>query len=65
MTGAREIELNVGEAWIKIKGKGEPFAVWISDIIDKVILGVVVLETLGFDVDAVKGTLKERPLLLY
>ncbi|MHC1611113.1 MAG: retroviral-like aspartic protease family protein [Candidatus Methanospirareceae archaeon] len=65
VTGAGLIKVKRGEAWIKLKGKEGPFNVWISDIIDKVLLGVVVLESLGFDVDPTTGTLKERPLLLY
>ena len=65
VTGAGLIKVKRGEAWIKLKGKEGPFNVWISDIIDKVLLGVVVLESLGFDVDPATGTLKERPLLLY
>jgi len=65
VTGAGLIKVKRGEAWIKLKGKEGPFNVWISDFIDKVLLGVVVLESLGFDVDPATGTLKERPLLLY
>ena len=65
MTGGGEIKILGGEAWIKVKGKEKPFAVGISDIIDKVLLGVVVLESLGFEVDPTTGTLKEKPLLLY
>jgi len=65
MTGAGVIKVKSGNAWIKVKGKEKPFGIWISDFIDKVLLGVVVLESLGFDVDPATGTLKERPLLLY
>jgi len=65
MTGAGVIKVKSGNAWIKVKGKEKPFGVWISDFIDKVLLGVVVLESLGFEVDPATGTLKERPLLLY
>jgi len=67
MTGAGVIKVKSGNAWIKVKGKEKPFGIWISDFIDidKVLLGVVVLESLGFDVDPTTGTLKERPLLLY
>ncbi|MEA2075483.1 MAG: retroviral-like aspartic protease family protein [Euryarchaeota archaeon] len=65
ITGAGVIKVKRGEAWIKLKGKEGPFSVWVSNIIDKVLLGVVVLESLGFDVDPTTGTLKERPLLLY
>ena len=64
-TGAGEVKIKRGRAWIKLKGKDSPFDVWISDVIDKVLLGVVVLLTLGFEVDPVSETLKERPLLLY
>ncbi len=59
------VRVKRGRTWIKLKGKGESFDVWISDFIDKVLLGVVVLETFGFEIDPVTGTLKERPLLLY
>lgn len=65
MTGAGVISVKTGNAWIKVKGKEKPFGVWISDFIDKVLLGVVVLESLGFEVDPTTGTLKEKPLLLY
>jgi len=49
----------------KTQRRGGPFNVWISDIIDKVLIGVVVLESFGFEVDSATGKLKERPLLLY
>jgi len=45
--------------------KEAPFDVWISDFIDKVLLGVIVLEALGFKVDPKTGKLEETPLLLY
>jgi len=41
-TGAGIIKLSRGEAWIKANSKEGPFSVWISDIVDKVLLGVVV-----------------------
>ena len=65
MTGAGMVKVKRGRAWIRLKDKEGPFDVWISNFIDKVLLGVVVLETLGFEVDPATGTLKERPLLLY
>ena len=64
-TGAGVIEISRGEAWIKVNGKEGPFSIWISDIIDKVLLGVIVLESLGYTVDPTKGVLEEKPLLLY
>lgn len=64
-TGAGIIKIDRGRAWITLEGKDAPFDVWISDIIDKVLLGVVVLESFGFEVNPTTGKLKERPLLLY
>ena len=32
---------------------------------NKILIGVVVLESFGFEVDPATGKLKERPLLLY
>jgi clan AA aspartic protease len=64
-TGAGIINITRGEAWIKVNGKEGPFNVWISDFVDKVLLGVVVLESLGFKVDPTTGTLEEKTLLLY
>ena len=64
-TGAGLIKIDRGKAWISLEGKEDIFPVWISDIIDRVLLGVVVLETFGFEVDPTTGKLKERPLLLY
>ncbi|MDI6826513.1 MAG: aspartyl protease family protein [Candidatus Aenigmarchaeota archaeon] len=64
-TGAGEIKVERGRAWIKLKDKEDVFPVWISDFVDKVLLGVVILESFGFEVDPATGKLKERPLLLY
>lgn len=64
-TGAGTIQISRGRAWIKLKGKEDAFPIWISDVIDKVLLGVVVLESFGFTVDPTTGKLEERPLLLY
>lgn len=65
MTGAGTVKVKRGRAWIKLENKEAPFDVWISDFIDKVLLGVVVLENFGFEVDPATGKLKRRPLLLY
>lgn len=64
-TGAGKVKVSRGRAWIKLKGKEDAFPVWISDFIDKVLIGVVVLQSLGFEVDPTTETLKEVPLLLY
>ncbi|MEM2821963.1 MAG: aspartyl protease, partial [Thermoproteota archaeon] len=59
------IKIKRGRAWIRLEGKESPFDIWISDIIDRVLIGVVVLETFGFEVDPTTGTIREKPLLLY
>jgi predicted aspartyl protease len=64
-TGAGLIKVLRGRTWIQLKGKEDPFPVWISHFIDKVLLGAVVLESFGFKVDPTTGTLEEKPLLLY
>ena len=64
-TAAGIIKVWRGEAWIKVNGKEGPFSIWISEIIDKVLLGVIVLESLGFKVDPKTGKFEERSLLLY
>lgn len=64
-TGAGLIKIDRSRAWISLEGKEDIFPVWISDIIDKVLLGVIVLESFGFEADPATGKLKERPLLLY
>lgn len=64
-TGAGEIKVKGANIWIKIRDREKTNPVWISDIIDRVLIGVVTLESLGFAVDPATGTLKERPLLLY
>ena len=63
-TGGGMIKVKHGRALIRVNGKEELFRVWISDIIDKVLLGVVVLEVFGFKVDLNTGILEETPLLL-
>ncbi len=65
MTGAGIVKVKRGRAWIKLEDKESLFDVWISDFIDKILLGVIVLETFGFEVDPATGKLKRRPLLLY
>ena len=64
-TGAGTVKISRGRAWIKLKGKEDAFPVWISDFIDKVLLGVIILQSLGFEVDPTTETLKPAQLLLY
>ena len=65
VTGAGQVKVKRGTAWIKVDGNEGPFCVWVSDFIDKVLLGVVVLESFGFEVDPATGKLIKKPLLLY
>jgi len=64
-TGAGIITIERGEARIKLYDKEGPFKIWISDFVDKVLLGVVVLQSLGFEVDPIGEKLKPAELLLY
>lgn len=64
-TGAGVIELERSRAWVEIEGRGEVVPVLISDIIDKVLIGVTTLEVLELEVDPLTGRLRERTLLLY
>lgn len=63
--GAGEIELQRSCARISIDGKETVQDVLISDFIDRVLLGVVTLETLALSLDPLTGKLKEKRLLLY
>jgi clan AA aspartic protease len=64
-TGAGVIEMERSRAYIEIMGKKEIIPVLISDIIDKVLIGVTTLEILELEIDPATGTLRERALLLY
>ncbi len=64
-TGAGKILINRGRGWIKVKEKEDIFPIWVSHVIDKVLLGVIVLEALGFRVDPRTEQIEEVPLLLY
>ena len=64
-TGAGEIELQRSSARISIDGKESVQDVLVSDLIDRVLLGVVTLESLALSLDPLTGKLKEKRLLLY
>jgi len=65
VTGAGEMELKRAVARIEIDGRETVQDVLISEIIDRVLLGVVTLEALALALDPVTGKLKEERLLLY
>lgn len=64
-TGAGVIELNRSVARIAIDAKEAVQEVLVSDIISKILIGSVTLETLALSIDPLTGRLKERRLLLY
>jgi aspartyl protease family protein len=64
-TGAGVIEVDRSRAYIEILGKADIMPVIVSDMIDKVLIGVTTLEILELEVDLVAGRLRERTLLLY
>jgi clan AA aspartic protease len=64
-TGAGVIEVDRSRAYIEIMGRADIIPVIVSDIIDKVLIGVTTLEILELEVDPVTGRLRERTLLLY
>lgn len=59
------IEMNRSRAYVEIMGRSDIVPVLISNIIDKVLIGVTTLEILELEVDPLTGKLKERTLLLY
>jgi len=59
-----ELTIKKGRAVVRIGNREELQAVWISDVIDKVLIGSVTLETLGLRVNPVTGKIEETPLLL-
>ncbi|ADM27366.1 conserved hypothetical protein [Ignisphaera aggregans DSM 17230] len=65
MTAGGRIELERTRVWIELEGKEDIVSAVISDVIDKVLIGVTVLEVLGLQVDPVTGRLKEWTILLY
>jgi len=64
-TSAGRLELERTRIWLELEGEGEMVPALISDIIDKVLIGVTALEVLGLQVDPLTGRLKKWTLLLY
>jgi len=50
---------------VRVANKEEVQAVLICDILDKVLIGSVTLETLGLGANPVSGRIEGTPLLLY
>jgi len=65
MTAGGPVAIDVSNIEIEISGKKETVRIAISDVIDRVLIGVTTLEILGFAVDPVTNQLKESMYLLY
>ena len=64
-TGAGRVRVERAAAVLEVEGRRTITEVWVSDIIDKALIGVTTLELLGLEVDPRTGRLREAPLLLY
>lgn len=64
-TAGGTTELERTRIWVELEGRGEVVPALISDVVDKVLIGVTALEVLGLQVDPVTGRLREWALLLY
>lgn len=64
-TASGILTIKKGRAVIRIENKEELQPVRISEIIDKVLIGSVTLETLGLRVNPITGRIEETQLLLY
>jgi len=72
VTGRTEVETAAGRIMLErtrvrleLEGREELVPALISDVIDKVSIGVTALEVLGLQVDPLTGRLKEWTALLY
>ena len=72
VTGRTEVETAAGgitlertRVRLELEGREELVPALISDVIDKVLIGVTALEVLGLQVDPLTGRLKEWTALLY
>lgn len=65
MTAGGVVELERTRIWIELEGRGDIIPAAVSNIIDKVLIGVTALEILGLQVDPITGKLKEWTILLY
>lgn len=59
------MHVDVGELRIKINNEVTPVRVWITDKISKILIGVIVLESLGLKVNPKKNILEEEQQILY
>lgn len=65
MTAGGPVSIELSDVYVDIAGKTATVRVAISDVIDRVLIGVTTLETLGLIVDPLTSQLKESYYLLY
>jgi aspartyl protease family protein len=65
MTAGGPITVELSDLQVEISGKTGIVRVAISDVIDRLLVGVTTLETLGLAVDPLSGQLKESFYLMY
>jgi clan AA aspartic protease len=64
-TANGNVELDRSRAYIHIGQAGDVSPVLVSDTLDKVLLGVITLETLALTVNPTTGELNEMEILFY
>ena len=65
MTAGGPVLVDLSDVYVEIAGKTATVRVAISDVIDRLLIGVTTLETLGLTVDPLAGQLRESYYLLY
>ena len=65
MTAGGPISIDLSDVCVVIEGKTATVRVAISDVVDRLLIGVTTLETLGLIVDPLTSQLKESYYLLY
>lgn len=65
LTGSGTAIMYEGRVDIEINGERLPQRIWISDSMERILIGVTTLEQLGLSVDPKKGTLRKEEFLLY
>lgn len=65
LTAGGPVSIDLSDVRLEIAGKSATMRVAISDVVDRVLIGVTTLETLGLTVDRLTSQLKESYYLLY
>lgn len=65
MTAGGPVSVDLSDVSVEIAGKTATVRVAISDVIDRLLIGLTTLETLGLTVDPLAGQLRESYYLLY